>query len=490
MSTSTLEQYVTFILGEETYAVSVANVREIVKASKITRIPLAPAHIEGVMNLRGEVLPIINLRKLLGLPEHDPSLSKVVVLTRDGKTLGVLVDRTAQVIRSTESEQQDTMAESKFVKRVLRTNAGMCLLFDIDELFEEGTKKFEGRSSIGLQEKSTETTVTKTENYTQLVSFELSGGIYAFKITGVQEIIRYVEPTPIPSAPEYMMGLIELRKSVLPIVDMRRLLDLSATKTDEFTKVIVLRAGGSLVGVVVDRIREVLRIDESKVLPPPTLEREKTKELVGVIQNDDEMILVIDHEQLLANRVVGTRQQEQEETVERLASEEEKQYVIFNVGGEDYGVQIEEIREINRLTSVAKVPRAPEYLEGLMNLRGEIVPVVDLRKKFGLLTVEKNKQMERVVVTESDGKKIAFIVDSVVGVRRIPVSAISDLPDTLTESESARFISKIARIGEQVVLLLQMSKVLSEREKQTVTNVAEKASGKEDQQSKKLRRLK
>ncbi|MBC7123461.1 MAG: purine-binding chemotaxis protein CheW, partial [Pseudothermotoga sp.] len=100
MSTSTLEQYVTFILGEETYAVSVANVREIVKASKITRIPLAPAHIEGVMNLRGEVLPIINLRKLLGLPEHDPSLSKVVVLTRDGKTLGVLVDRTAQVIRS------------------------------------------------------------------------------------------------------------------------------------------------------------------------------------------------------------------------------------------------------------------------------------------------------------------------------------------------------------------------------------------------------
>ncbi|HBT38879.1 MAG: purine-binding chemotaxis protein CheW [Pseudothermotoga sp.] len=490
MNISTLEQYVTFILGEETYAVPVTNVREIVKASKITRVPLAPAHIEGVMNLRGEVLPIINLRRLLGLPEHDPSLSKVVVLTQNDRTIGILVDRTAQVIRSTESEQQDTRAESRFVKKVLRTNTGMCLLFNIDELFEEETKKLEARSSSALQQKSAETTVTKAENYIQLVSFELSGGIYAFKITGVQEIIRYAQPTPIPNAPEYMMGLIELRKSVLPIVDMRRLLDLPATKTDEFTKVIVLRVGGSHVGVVVDRIREVLRIDESKVLPPPSLEREKTKELVGVIQNGDEMILVVDHEELLSDKVVGAQQQEQEEAVERLTTEEEKQYVIFNVGGEEYGVQIEEIREINRLTALAKVPRAPEYLEGLMNLRGEIVPVVDLRKKFNLVSSEKNEQTERVVVTESDGKKIAFIVDSVVGVRRIPTSAISDLPETLSDSESARFISKIARIENRVVLLLQMSRVLSEQEKETVTTAAEKTSSKQDQQSKKLRRLK
>lgn len=490
---SVAEQYVTFVLGEEMYAVPVGQVREIVRVSKITRVPLTPNHVEGVMNLRGEVLPIINLRKLLNLPPQDVSSSKIMVLVHEGHALGVIVDRTAQVIRVSGEEEQESSAQSQFVSKVIRTTNGLCLLFNTEKIFESQSRGGEVRATSFGRETSGEKVSTQKSNYVQLVTFELSGGVYAFKIDGVQEIIRYTEPTAVPSAEHCLRGLVELRNRILPIIDLRRLLELPSEHVDEFTKVIVLKLGKSLVGVVVDRIREVLRIEESKLLPPPTAaQQSQAKELLGVVHFDEHMIMVLDYAALISGKIYSLSESEQEQEIkgEGVSSGEEKQYVIFKVGGEEYGVQIEEIREVNRLTTLTKIPKAPDYLVGLMNLRGEVLPVIDLRKRFGIAAAGKDDEMVRVIVTETAGRKTAFVVDSVVGVQKISTASIADLPETIALGEAARFVSKIARIDDRVILLLQMERILTEREKENVQRIVDRKDSTEDKQEKKLKRMK
>lgn len=487
-TTVVTDQYVTFVVGSEKYAVPVSEVREIIRVSKITRVPLAAEHVEGVMNLRGEVLPIINLRKLLNLPTQDITSSKVMILSYEGRMAGIIVDRTAQVIRASQEDQQDSSTQSRFVSKVIRSGEELYLLLNVEDLFEKQVSSSQTRAAE-INRRSTEETKAVSADNIQMITFELAGGIYAFKIEGVQEIIRYVEPIQVPGAPQYIKGLIELRKNVLSIVDLRRLLELPPAEADEFTKVIVLRIQNSLVGVIVDRIRGVLRTERSRLLPPPTVSDQSHKELIGVVHNDNEMIMVLDHTVFLPEQAATLSEVKTDEASEKTSAEEEKQYVIFTICEEEYGVQIEEIREINRLTSLAKVPRAPEYIEGLMNLRGEVVPVINLRKKFNLPTAKENEMSIRVIVSEMAGRKTAFIVDSVVGVESIPTKAITSMPEDIALGESSRFVPQVARIDSRVVLLLDLTKILTEQEKEIVEETVEKSS-KTEGQSKKLKRAK
>jgi len=150
--------------------------------------------------------------------------------------------------------------------------------------------------------------------------------------------------------------------------------------------------------------------------------------------------------------------------------------VVFVVDGQEYGVPIDRIREINRIAGVTRIPRSPAYVEGIMNLRGEVLPVVSLRKKFDLRAAERDEQ-SRVLVSERDGGVTGFIVDSVVGVERAPASRILPPPLEAGELSGARsFVEGVANLeGDRIVLLLDLGGVLSEREKAALERIAEGA---------------
>lgn len=485
--TSTTQQYVSFSVGKENYAVRVTSVREIVNLTKITKVPLTPEYFEGIMNLRGEVLPVINLRKLLQIPDENLEASKVVILTDNSMSVGVIVDKTSQVLRVSKDEEQEAETESQFVSKIIKKDNNIYLVLDLENLFKnalsfsEKMRKSQMNKSSGAKDIDKKDTRTSIE-YTQLVTFELGGGIYAFKIEGIQEIIRYSEPTPIPGAPDYLKGFIELRKIVLPLIDLRTLLGMEAIEANEFTKVIVLKQNNSLFGVVIDKIRGVLRIAKSDLLPPPTIgEASHAEELIGIIQGDNETILVLDHnvfarEELEEFRESETQQEirdEGEDIVESL-NHDTRQYVVFMVGDEEYGVPIDSVREVNRLVNLSKIPKAPKHLIGLMNLRGDVIPVVDLRITFGVQNKRDDRSSLRVVVFEKDDKKIGYVIDSVVGVLRISNTAISDIEDTFIEGEAARFTTGVAKLDDSLVLLLDMEAILSEEEQEKLNKTVEK----------------
>jgi purine-binding chemotaxis protein CheW len=150
----------------------------------------------------------------------------------------------------------------------------------------------------------------------------------------------------------------------------------------------------------------------------------------------------------------------------------EYQLVVFELAREHYGVDISKVESIIKLQTITVVPHAPSYVEGVINLRGSILPVIDLHKRFGLQAEEASRN-SRIVVVSTNGVKVGMIVDGVSEVLSVPEDAIEPPPPMVTTVDSA-FITGIAKVGSlekaglarektdgRLVILLDLSKVLS-----------------------------
>ncbi len=146
------------------------------------------------------------------------------------------------------------------------------------------------------------------------------------------------------------------------------------------------------------------------------------------------------------------------------------QIVSFKIGSEEFGVNILQVQEINRPIQITHVPNAPNFIEGVINLRGKIVPVVNLRKKFGLGEKEIDKNT-RVIVVELNNKIVGFIVDSVSEVLRISKKVVEPPPELISSGIDSEYIIGIAKLEERILILLDLEKVLSLEEKKSLKEV-------------------
>ncbi|HEY8464778.1 MAG TPA: chemotaxis protein CheW [Bacillota bacterium] len=139
---------------------------------------------------------------------------------------------------------------------------------------------------------------------------------------------------------------------------------------------------------------------------------------------------------------------------------ETKQLVIFKLADEEYGVDILQAKEIEKLDQeITRVPKSPAFVEGVINLRGEIVPIVDLRKRFGL-EVRPICPDTRVIIVEVNDSQIGMVVDQVSEVIRINVSDILPAPE-ITKTVDSYFINGVAQINERLIVLLNLERTLS-----------------------------
>jgi len=133
------------------------------------------------------------------------------------------------------------------------------------------------------------------------------------------------------------------------------------------------------------------------------------------------------------------------------------QLVTFEVGGEEFGVDIQNVQEINRLTEITKVPRAPAFVEGVINLRGKVIPVVNLNKRLTLEGRGRDKNARIIVVETDDKKTLGFIVDSVSKIVRVPRDAI-ERPPMIDKDEC---IGGVAKTEDGLITLLDLEKLFS-----------------------------
>ncbi len=138
------------------------------------------------------------------------------------------------------------------------------------------------------------------------------------------------------------------------------------------------------------------------------------------------------------------------------------QFLTFALGQEEYGVEILKIQEIKGFSTITPLPNAPAHVKGVLNLRGTIVPIIDLRKKFGLPEVDYT-QFTVIVVVQVMAKIMGFIVDAVSDVLTVTGADIQPTPDLHGQVDTT-FLNGLAKAGEKLVILLDIDKVLTTAE--------------------------
>ena len=153
--------------------------------------------------------------------------------------------------------------------------------------------------------------------------------------------------------------------------------------------------------------------------------------------------------------------------VQKKQDAELMQLVTFSIGEEEFGVDILKVQEIIRMMEITRVPRAPEFVEGVINLRGKVIPIIDLRRRFGLEARSHDKNT-RIIVIEINGMIVGFVVDSVSEVLRIPASTVEPPPSIMSGIES-EYISGVGKLEDRLLIMLDLDKLLSHEEQETLS---------------------
>lgn len=478
-------QLVTFRVGDEQLAFRLDETAEIIRLPPLAQMPLGPASVMGLANLRGTVLPVLSLRRLLGLASAAVDEATRVIVMGGAAPVGFVVDRI---------EGLANVAKSSI--EAAATGSG-----SVDPAMVEGIiKGAEGRDSIKLLAtkpllKRDFSNLTKPRgqpaplaagtmaanaaiarvDLLSFVTFDLGDQEYAVPLQGVREIIPLpAHVSEVARAESAVLGVVTLRDRLLPIVSLRALLGMADSVAGAERKVVVLSVGETLVGVVADRTREILRVEATAVDPAPALLTRGAgeAEITSICRLDGgkRLVAVLSPDRLfrsdLVKRIMGDHapsiQAEAEEKTEMASLEE--QFIVFRLGAQEYGMTITAVDEIARMPEhLTKMPKAPAFVDGIINLRGHVVPVVDLRRRFDVTTGSETDG-QRILVLSFAGGKTGFLVDEVSQVIRIAAADIQPSPEL--SPEQMRLIGRVANLGGQgrMILIVDPEQLLDQVE--------------------------
>jgi len=483
------QQFVTFMAGDEVFAADMSPVKEIIRVPEVVRVPMAPAALEGLANLRGKVLPIISLRRLFGFPEavNDDSTRALVIDV--GQPLGFVVDRVASVVGVDAGKIEDVgsiraTVNTEVLSGLLKDVGGhaMIMVLDFAKLIEREFSQIaaisKSSSVAGAVAAGTKTEEEQSSDELQLVSFDVEGQEYAIAIEEVQEIVQVPETViHVPRSESHVLGVMTLRSRLLPLVNLRSMFGLPHRDLDEKSRIVVLTLGGVSVGVVVDAVSEVLRVSKSGVdaLPALLARDGNLAEITAIcrLDNGKRMVSIVTARNLFGNSAVKEAlsavndiELEEDQQAGRADSslDDDEQVVIFRLDKEEFGAPIASVQEIVRVPeALIRVPQAPPFVEGVINLRGSVLPVIDLRLRLGLNQVERTDR-QRIMVFLIGDVRTGFIVDQVAEVLKIPKAAIEPAPQL--SKDQSQLLSRMANLEKQkrMVQLIDPRHLMEQKE--------------------------
>ncbi|KPA17742.1 chemotaxis protein CheW [Candidatus Magnetomorum sp. HK-1] len=485
------QQLVCFRLADEEFGVDINTVREIVRVPEITYIPRAPDYVRGIANLRGNVLPVIDGRLRLFLPEvQSTERTRVLILDINGTTTGMVVDAVNEVKRIATHDVDLPPAvtqggvDSSFLSGVVKLDQGKRLILTIrpEEVLNiesTNTEKTGAMMDTSKSDRKAEKSEKNELMELQFVSFVVGDEEYAFDIGVVKEILRLTEITAVPNAPSHVRGLLTVRSVLLPILDLRTMLGLHEKDADD-QRVLVVEVEGLTVGLLVDKVNEVLRVPISVIDDTPKLAA-GGQELRSVAQLDDgkRLILILNERGLIdldeVSSIVDSKDEQAAIDKRTEGIVEEKQLVTFFLGDEEYGFEITQVQEINRLGDVTRLPKAPNFVAGVTNLRGQVVPLINLRQRFNLEAKEPDDRT-RIIIVELAGHRTGIIVDQVNEVLRLMAKDIEPTPSIVSAGnldDSSDFMSGVCKVnnGERMILLMDTVKLLSTHETEALESM-------------------
>jgi purine-binding chemotaxis protein CheW len=315
-----------------------------------------------------------------------------------------------------------------------------------------------GRAGIVADDRS----ISEAGATIALVAFAIGDQEFALPIDQVEEVLRLPgDIAVLPGADAAVLGTVAVRGALLPLLSLAALLGLPGGLAGRGRRVVVVRVGQHRVGLQVDAMRAVLQIDETLVDPvPAALARGSAEARIQAICRLDDgrrLVSVLAADHLLRAELMTHLLQSGEGEVDHAAADQDdtaEPFLLFRVGEEDFALPLAAVEEVALLPErLTRLPRAPDFVEGVMNLRGRVLPVIDQGRRFrGEATGGRRR---RVIVIRAGELDAGFIVDAVSEVLHVPAYRLRPAPEL--GDGGARVFDRIANLEEQQRLILIVS---------------------------------
>jgi purine-binding chemotaxis protein CheW len=495
------ERFLTFKSEGHLYALPAASVSEVARMPQLARVPQAPPSLMGLANLRGSVLPVASVRALLGHAHGTTTHASRLIVLDGTSPVALAVDEVASLVRIASGKVK--MAEADIASEVgehlrgfFESGAQITKILDIPELLRKGFAQTAPKRQSLATTSATKAVQNAAVEITRqrLVTFEVAGQDYALPLEVVREIVTAPENlTFVPGSDDAVRGVMPYRDGLLPLLSMRRLLGLpSAVLSRE--KVLVVAIGDVVIGFVADRTRAVLSVDPSRVEPaPPVLAARaggeaQIKEIYRA--GHGRLVSILAPERLLREDVMqklvqgdATMKAKKDEDRDE-SNAKELRFLIFRLGEEEFALPVEAVEEVARVPDqITRLPKTPKFLEGVVNLRGEVLPVVDQRRRFDMraTTVGTNR---RLVVVRTEQHRAGLIVDSVSEVLRCLPNKIKPSPDLTGDALGIVHSVINLEASSRIILLLDPSELLTRTERGLLDSFNKETRTKEIRQTK------
>jgi purine-binding chemotaxis protein CheW len=485
--TVALRRFLTFRLADDLYALPAELVAEVIHVPAVARIPQSPASLLGLANLRGTVLPLVGLRELLELPKKSDEAGTAKAIVLDvGAPVALSVDVVDSLVSVAEDRIEVREAElgaknGELLSGAFQSGANgeVAKILDIKALLSAAfvQRTSPRQKSAELKSAREHAFETGAVASTMLVTFEVAGQEFALDLESVQEIL----PAPsilvaVPRAEALVLGVTSLRNRLLPLLSLRGLLGFPPSPSAERReKVVVMKIGGAQVGLVADRATAVFAAADSSIDPIPSVLAARTggEARIKAIYRGDagrRLVSILAPEQLFRDDVMQRLgRYSQEETVREESpgslQQGELKFLVFRLGNDEFGLPIESVDEVGEVPAqITRLPKTPKFLEGVVNLRGDVLPVVDQRRRFDMPALGDSGR-RRLVVVRTERHRAGLIVDSVSEVLRVPAVSLEPAPQ-LTD-EIARLVRGVLNLekSERIVLVLDPSELLTPAER-------------------------
>lgn len=431
------ERLLSFKVADTAFAVPANGVREVTRRPHLTRVPQGPSSLAGLMNFHGSAIPVVRLSAVLGLSGVEADSARVVVYG-DSPPVGLLVDKVLDL----------DLAASQSGKRL-----------DIADLLAKNfvARPTERKTAKGFDTEQPSDAVA--EDTVAILGFDVSGQRFALPLEAVTEALALpANLAVVPRTDESVVGMLDWREAVLPLISLSALLGLD--RSVGRMNVLVVKLGDALVGLVCGAIEGVLRVPVSLVeAVPPILQRGEGDAEIDAIARVDgggSLISILSPKKLFHNRdIAGALDRASTGSVEMQTENQAVatlQLLVFTLGSEMFGLPLGAVEEIVQLPdALTRVPKAPKFVAGVMNLRGRALPIIDLRERFQSDAIAASGR-PRVIVVATKHLQAGFIVDGVSEILRVEEAAISPAPPM--PGDGARVFDRVTPGGNGVMILI------------------------------------
>lgn len=464
--------YGTYFIGKDEFAFHIREMQEVVNyPKKVDRLPLMPDYVEGVFNLRTKIVPLVNLRRILGIAAQDSgTLSTYVgIIKISGQLVGVELDRTGDVltledddIAKVERKSGSTviagLANLDGGQRIIRVIAATSIL-EMDDMPVLSQKIEEHRESdiygvaqggLGMGETA--------------ISFTSDRSEFAVPVGDILEVLEHpkLEDTHVPY--DNCLGILNLRGTLISVIDFRSAMGSDSYTDIETGMVLVVIADSKYCGFLVDNVTDVFDYHESRVIAIPGLKENKRKGcLRGVVSvSEDRNVFLVDSKALCKEDDIlesieastvpdafdcsdgGSALGRRSEAAEQ---DELKVYITFRLG-KTLAAEISEVDEIIAFPNdLMEPPGYNGYIRGMLSLRGSIIPIVDMRRYYGMDDYADIAESSVLIVAYRDSR-YGLIVDSVEDSVDVYKSQMTVIPKVMNDGANVEFRGDVSRILE------------------------------------------